>query len=107
MNILKESDLEKSIEKYKSTTIWSIIEPQQKLSIDDDDFYEGNTIKDIFVDYVHRAFKEKVKVKNCYLCKYHATNTSWCYIEGEPIFCKFLKKTCNSNQAAKCEYFRV
>lgn len=107
LNILKESDLEKNIEKYKLTTIWSIVEPQQELNIEDDYFYEGNTIKDIFVDYIHKAFKEKVKVKNCYLCKYHATNTSWCYIEGEPIFCKFLKKTCNSNQATKCEYFRV
>lgn len=45
-------------------------------------------------------------VKSCYLCRYHAENRSKDKKEN-PIFCKFLKKSFDSNYATECEYFRL
>lgn len=53
---------------------------------------------------------QNLQVKNCFLCRYHAENNSWLYFidtTGEPIFCKFLKIKCNSNQAVVCDYFKL
>jgi len=50
-----------------------------------------------------------LKVRNCFICRYHAENNSWIYEDttGVPIFCKFLKTKCNSNQAVTCKYFKL
>jgi hypothetical protein len=45
-----------------------------------------------------------IKIKNCFLCRYHAINKSW--DKSGTIFCKFLKETGSSNMAAECQYFR-
>jgi len=53
---------------------------------------------------------QNLKVKNCFVCRYHAENNSWQYgidISKEPIFCKFLKIKCNSNQAVNCASFKL
>lgn len=50
------------------------------------------------------------KIKNCFICRYHANNDSWQYTYGsksKPIFCKQLKIKCNSNQAINCDYFKL
>jgi len=62
---------------------------------------------DIFKTGVATYAKENLKVRNCFICRYHAENNSWSYEDttGVPIFCKFLKIKCNSNQAVTCEYF--
>ncbi|KAB2807664.1 competence protein CoiA family protein [Phaeocystidibacter luteus] len=48
--------------------------------------------------------KKNFPVKNCFLCRYHAENTS--LYNDEAIFCKFLKEPCNSNKAADCSAYR-
>jgi hypothetical protein len=63
--------------------------------------YQGS---DLYKHQVVECYKKGIKIKNCFLCRYHAINTSL-YSDGG-IFCKFLKTTGNSNQAANCEYFR-
>lgn len=53
---------------------------------------------------VVEVYQKGIKIKNCFLCRYHAINTSL-YNEGT-IFCKFLKNTGNSNMAINCQSFR-
>lgn len=60
-----------------------------------------------FVEEAEKAYLKGVKVKNCFLCRYHAINTSFSFsVETKPIFCKFHKETKNSNTAANCEIYR-
>lgn len=59
-----------------------------------------------FIEEVQRAFSKGIKVKNCYLCRYHAI-AKWSQ-RGEnddPIFCKYYKKSTNSNNASNCEIY--
>jgi len=51
------------------------------------------------------AYKAKIAIKNCFLCRYHGDNWSY-YDENLPIFCKFLKIRCSSNHASACQYYR-
>ena len=55
---------------------------------------------------VIETYEKGVKIKNCYLCRYQGDNYAYSD-RGNPIFCKFLKIKCNSNQAAVCKYFRI
>jgi len=59
-----------------------------------------------FIDEVEKAYIGGVKIKNCYLCRYHAgANNS--YKDGDGgIYCKHLKKRCTSNQATECSPYR-
>jgi hypothetical protein len=54
---------------------------------------------------VIESYQKGLKIKNCFLCRYHAFNQSWSR-EGT-IFCKFLKESGNSNMATDCQYFRA
>ncbi|AOW09937.1 competence protein CoiA family protein [Flavobacterium gilvum] len=70
----------------------------------------GYNYSDIFKKSVATYAQQNLKVKNCFICRYHAENNSWQYFEdtsGIPIFCKFLKIKCNSNQAITCEYYKL
>ena len=70
----------------------------------------GYNYSDIFKKGIATFSQQNLKVKNCFICRYHAENNSWQYFEdttGVPIFCKFLKIKCNSNQAVSCEYFKL
>lgn len=115
LNIVSEKIIKNIIERYKPVTIWSILEPEY--IVYDEKIYWGANNEDFdygprslgrqFKFYVAKAFKSKVNVKNCYLCRYHAENTSWEFVEREPIFCKFQKITCGSNNATKCQYYKI
>jgi hypothetical protein len=59
-----------------------------------------------YIAKVIELYAKGINIKNCYLCKYQGDNFSW-RDSGKPIFCKFLKIKCNSNQAANCQYFRT
>ena len=70
----------------------------------------GRNYSDIFKKGVATFSQQNLKVKNCFVCRYHAENNSWQYYENTtsvPIFCKFLKIKCNSNQAVSCGYFKL
>lgn len=68
---------------------------------------KGFDYSDLFKKAVATYSQLGLKVKNCFVCRYHALNNSWYYGEGVPIFCKFLKIQCNSNKAVDCEYFKL
>jgi hypothetical protein len=59
-----------------------------------------------FVEELEKAFLKGVKVKNCFLCRYHANNSLGLPEETEPMFCKFHESAKNSNTAANCENYR-
>ncbi|EKD40803.1 MAG: hypothetical protein ACD_74C00158G0002 [uncultured bacterium] len=60
------------------------------------DYASGQTFK----EEVEVAFLKGVKVKNCFLCRYHAEG-HWA-----PIFCKFLRRTTSSDFACDCQAYR-
>jgi len=102
LEILKEHEIPITLTKYKSNSTWHTLEPIEHLN--------KSGVSDIgfdFINYVSRAYRENINVKNCYICRYHAKNKSWNFVEGEPIFCKFKKITCSSNYAANCQFFKV
>lgn len=58
----------------------------------------------LFVALLEEARKRGFPVKNCYLCRYKGEN--WGLDAETGIYCKVLKKMCNSNAAVNCNYFR-
>ena len=81
-----------------------------KYEISEHNSYESyyNSIK--FITAVATFAKENFKIRNCFICRYHAHNDTWWLEDGVnnvPIFCKFLKIRCNSNQAVTCTYFKL
>lgn len=106
LRVVSENVLHGLINKYSSTNIWYIYEPI--LKVDNDPQYHSSTRNGrAFRKYIKKAYLQKANVRNCFVCRYHAINNSWEYTNGQPIFCKFLKKTCNSNYAAECQYFKA
>ena len=69
--------------------------------------WEGNS----FVFGVAKAFERGFKIRNCFLCRYHARNENrFTQEEDKPIFCKLYKKLqikpqCHSTQAIDCSAF--
>ena len=59
----------------------------------------------LFVTLAEEALKRGYPIRNCFLCKYAGEN--WGFQTDGPIFCKITKKTCGSNEAVNCTYFRV
>lgn len=102
--------------------IYFAVSPNGKCAIVKDSqyrFYESQNnkecyVKDVlepsskaFIQEVEAAYNKGAKVKNCFLCRYHALAKPYQREnDGEPIFCKFLKKTIASNFAAECEYYK-
>jgi len=98
--LLKQLNL-KQIKRLLSTDSEKI----EKYKIFEDD---GCGYSNIFVNAVATFAQDNYKIKNCFICRYHADNISWYEdTNGVPIFCKFLKIKCNSNKAVTCEYFRL
>jgi hypothetical protein len=64
-----------------------------------------------FVFGVSKAFERGFKIRNCYLCKYHAINENRITPDDDkPIFCKMYKilqtkPQCHSTQAINCTAF--
>ena len=60
---------------------------------------------------VSKAFERGFKIRNCFLCRYHARNENrFTEEEDKPIFCKAYKKLqttpqCHSTQAINCKAF--
>jgi hypothetical protein len=94
---------------------YNLTQIKQILIEDKDKILDYKILKDRQILYPE-IFKKGVadfalkglKIKNCYLCRYHANNDSWDDKElgSNLVFCKFLKIQCNSNQAVKCSYFK-
>ncbi len=62
---------------------------------------------DIFIQETEKAFLAGIRVKNCFLCRYHAINTFHSmFKESNPIFCKFYREQKKSNFAADCKIYR-
>jgi hypothetical protein len=73
---------------------------------DDKKFYSfGRTRGYLFVEQVRLAHERSVLIKNCYLCRYHGDN--WDASVEHSIFCKTLKKPCNSNEASQCDRYQL
>lgn len=75
-------------------------------------FFEDNLWGyDRFVFGVSKAFERGIKIRNCYLCKYHASNENRLTPDvDKPIFCKMYKiiqtkPQCHSTQAINCTAF--
>ncbi|AIE73835.1 competence protein CoiA family protein [Synechocystis sp. PCC 6714] len=65
------------------------------------DYYtSGYLMSQLYKAKVIEAYYKKIKIKNCYLCRYHAQG--W----EQAIYCKFLRKNGSSNMATNCEYYR-
>lgn len=60
------------------------------------------TRSETYIKLIVESFINDRGVKNCFLCRYHGESL----YSDKPIFCKFLKKDCGSNEAANCEYYR-
>ncbi len=88
---------------------WSLTEISNYLQREVLIFYEITTNEDYnystkYKWSVARAYASKVNIKNCFICRYHAQNKTM-DASKNPIFCKFLRIICNSNEAAICKYF--
>lgn len=60
----------------------------------------------MFIAEVEAAFRGGVRIKNCYLCRYHAGAKNFDSGQKGGIFCKVKKETNGSNKAADCECYR-
>ena len=54
----------------------------------------------LFIQCLDEAYYHGIKLKNCFLCRYHATG------KFRAIFCKTFRKECASSEAINCERFR-
>lgn len=92
----------KSILTTKKPFEYAELKKNKKVFLKDAPF----THPDIYVQYLEEAFLEKRMVRNCFLCRYHAIAKYYQReYEDTPIFCKYLKKSCNSNFAAECKSY--
>ncbi|WP_143557299.1 hypothetical protein [Solemya velum gill symbiont] len=57
---------------------------------------------DKYIKKVREAHFKKIKIRNCYLCRYHAKGEY-----EDPIFCKTYRKQCDSNVASECDRYRA
>lgn len=95
----------KNIDRYSYEKLKYSHSIQRILKIKDLDHY-------IFIEELEKSHFEGFDVKNCYLCRYHGTSnriSSSSYEEENkgPIFCKFLKKQCSSNEAFNCKSYKI
>lgn len=58
--------------------------------------------REMFLDELLKASENGVKVKNCFLCKYHAAN-----IFDSGVYCRAKKMSCSSSFAVECDWFRI
>ncbi len=93
---LKLKDLNKLIEK-KTVIDFKILQGGDLYF----DFRTNEYLKNVI-----NSFEKGIKIKNCFLCRYHAINKNKFTKSEKPIFCKFLKKAYTSNQAADCNFYK-
>ncbi len=101
---ITESQLLQAVNQNSVNSIFHIVEPIDNifhyLQWDDSEI-------NFYKKYISKAANSNVLLKNCYICRYHSDNNSFDYVPGEPIFCKFLKIKCGSNNASKCKYYKM
>lgn len=62
----------------------------------------------IYKRELEKAHLEGLKIRNCFLCRYHGKPTARQREETDnSIFCKFLKSLFTSNEAVKCKFYRA
>lgn len=76
-----------------SIVYYEILEPLKS-------YYKSS---DQYKQRVINAHNIGIKIKNCFLCRYHGENF---FSNKPPIFCKFLKIKCISNHASECNYYK-
>lgn len=106
--LLKESTLATIAHDLRSRNIiyHKILLPLPRIKLDME-FIEGYYVspldkRDMFLGELLKASENGVKVKNCFLCKYHAENRY-----GSGIYCRAKKMAGSSNLAAQCDWYRV
>ncbi len=58
---------------------------------------------DLFKQLVEEAHKQGIRIRNCLLCRYEGQN--WSESVTAPVYCKFRKIYCGTNEAADCKFF--
>lgn len=58
---------------------------------------------ELFKQKVRAAAFDRVPVRDCYVCRYHGINTAF---GVGPIYCKRLRKPCDSSEAVTCRFYR-
>lgn len=111
--IVSENEMENVLRNFGKHSIFTYTEPSFSLRNDlenpEDQWEFNNEGALAFKAFIAKAHLTQVKLKNCFLCRYHADNISWGDDIGEerlPIFCKFLKQKYRSNDAVECKYYR-
>ena len=87
----------------------SVIQFKRELSSGKDFYYKlvRRASSDIYIREIERAYLEGFPIKSCFTCRYNATANDWQRSENEkPLFCKFRKISCSSNDAVECSYFK-
>ena len=59
----------------------------------------------VYFDLLQEAAESGYPVRNCFLCRYAGVDRSW--KSNTPVFCRYLKKSCTSNEAVTCDAYRV
>lgn len=99
LSVSTESKLNQILDISKDIA-YTIIQP----ALQDDP--SSSHLSTLYKQFIKRAQMENSCIKNCFLCRYHALSHFY-DIDFNPIFCKYHKKTCNSNQASKCSIYKV
>lgn len=58
-----------------------------------------------FFDGLKFVLEMQIEITNCFFCRY-STRNKFRYDSDQPVFCKFLKMGCQSNQAFDCKFYR-
>jgi len=83
-----------------------VLEDDNKIYVNKIDFNDSF----LFAEEIKKAYSKGVDVKNCFLCRYHASGapgiSSYEDKKRYPIFCKFHRVHTASNYAAECEIYK-
>ncbi len=106
MKIIEENEIQIYIKKHSNTSIWQVLVPDEEY-IEVINYYNVESeYGEIYKRFVRLAYSKNIKVRNCFICRYHSINFSPFSDEGA-IFCKFTKISCSSNNAVQCNYFKA
>jgi DNA-binding sugar fermentation-stimulating protein len=67
----------------------------------------GSNLRVEYVRHITEAYENRIKIKNCHLCRYHGLTKLHSEEDDYIVFCKFLRVSVNSNKAAECDYFKI
>lgn len=93
--VAKRQKFAKKVTYFRLVNVWA--QPDKQSLIGSQSY--------VFRQAVEQAHAEGFQLRNCYLCRYHGQ--SFAGEKGMPIYCKYLKKSCGSNEAVDCHAFRL